>query len=168
MKRIFFSPMLFITLVSVLLLTTTAQSATREVGPGKTYTKIQPAINAAGPGDTILVYDGTYIENINFLGKAITVKSVWGASNTIIDGNASGTVVTFDQGEGAGSVLDGFTIRNGNNINAGGISCYLSSSPTITKCNSQQKDADSDGVGDVCDPSPNCGGCGQPACEQQC
>jgi hypothetical protein len=25
-----------------------------------------------------------------------------------------------------------------------------------------------DGIGDVCDPTPGCGGCGQPACEQQC
>jgi len=35
-------------------------------------------------------------------------------------------------------------------------------------CNSQQLDADVDGAGDVCDTSPGCGGCGQPACEQEC
>jgi hypothetical protein len=33
--------------------------------------------------------------------------------------------------------------------------------------NSQQYDADGDGIGDVCDAAPGCGGCGQPACEQQ-
>jgi len=35
-------------------------------------------------------------------------------------------------------------------------------------CNTGQLDADGDGAGDVCDVSPGCGGCGQPACEQQC
>jgi hypothetical protein len=35
-------------------------------------------------------------------------------------------------------------------------------------CNTEQRDVDSDGKGDVCDSTPGCGGCGQPACEQQC
>jgi hypothetical protein len=36
----------------------------------------------------------------------------------------------------------------------------------LNKYNPQQRDADSDGVGDVCDAAPGCGGCGQAACEQ--
>ena len=47
---------------------------------------IQAGINVANNGDTVLVAPGTYTENINFMGKAITVKSSKGASVTIIDG----------------------------------------------------------------------------------
>jgi len=98
------------------------------------HATIQAAIDAAVNGDTVLVSDGTYTENINFEGKAITIKSVNGASVTIIDGNAVTTVVTFSSEETSDSVLDGFTIRNGavavNSTTGSGI--YVSnSSPTI-------------------------------------
>ena len=49
---------------------------------------IQAGINAASNGDTVLVDPGTYYENIDFLGKAITVTSSGGAAQTIIDGGA--------------------------------------------------------------------------------
>jgi len=106
------------------------KAATLEVGPGGyPYTSIQTAINDAAPGDVVLVHDGTYIENINFQGKAITVRSENGAAQTIIDGNSVAVVVNFSNGEGAASVLDGFTLTRGH----GGILC-ASSSPTIRNC----------------------------------
>jgi hypothetical protein len=93
---------------------------------------IQAAINAATNGQTVLVSAGTYRENINFLGKAITVTSASGPATTIIDGSSNGTVVTFDTNESISSVLNGFTIQNGSASFIGSGVYISNSSPTIT------------------------------------
>ena len=77
------------------------------------YSTIQDAIDSAFIGDVIVVRAGTYVENIDFMGKAITVESESGAALTVIDGSQSGSVVLFNKGEGALSVLEGFTLTNG-------------------------------------------------------
>lgn len=97
------------------------------------FPTIQAAIAAAAPGDTVLVAAGIYRERIDFLGKEITVASTAGAAATTIDGSAAGRVVSFTTGEGRGSVLEGFTIRNGavtEGDDGAGIGIF-NSSPTI-------------------------------------
>ncbi len=98
------------------------------------YPTIQDAIDAAVRGDEVLVGDGTYVENLDFLGKAITVQSVNGPQVTTIDGNGTASVVTFANQEGAGSRLEGFTITNGQASSGGGIRCDSYASPVIENC----------------------------------
>lgn len=114
------------------------------------YNAIQVAINNADNGDNIIVYPGTYYENINYLGKNITLSSTNPndpsiVDSTIIDGGGNNTVVTFENGETEQAVLSGFTIENGytafdwddwdgyNLPNGGGILITNESSPIITK-----------------------------------
>jgi hypothetical protein len=92
---------------------------------------IQEAIMAAAPGDTVLVAPGTYVENVNFLGKAITVMSEGGPAVTVIDGNWSGPVVAFTNGEPRGAMLRGFTVQGGASSFDGGGVRIQNSSPTI-------------------------------------
>ncbi len=114
------------------LLATAALAQTIQVGPAQPYTTIQSGINAAVNGDTVLVAPGTYNENINFNGKAITVTSSGGAAVTIIDGGQMAPAVTFMNGETSASTISGFTIQHGGSFTAvpGGIYLYMTS-PTI-------------------------------------
>lgn len=106
------------------------------------FPTIQDAIDAALDGDTVLVLDGVYTgegnRDINFKGKAITVKSKNGPENCIID--CQGTEqephrgFKFISGENADTILSGMTIVNGCADKGGGIYCGENSSPTILAC----------------------------------
>jgi hypothetical protein len=93
---------------------------TLHVGPGQTYPTLQSGINAANTGDTVLVAPGTYRENINFNGKAITVTSSGGAAVTTIDGGGVGPAVTFATYEPRSAVLSNFTITHGGTLTSVG------------------------------------------------
>ncbi len=119
---------------------------------------IQTGINAATNTDTVLVQPGTYVENINYNGKNITVGSLFLTtqdtiyiSQTIIDGNQDGSVVTFESGEDSTTVLAGFTVINGNGTEygsymyGGGIYCNVNSSPSLTNITIIDNSADRGG-----------------------
>jgi len=103
------------------------------------FTTIQAAISAASDGDTIYVFSGTYVENINYNGKNISIIGE-DRETTIIDGNQSGRVVTLNSGE-SNALLKYFTIQNGHTVydgsssesnNGGGI--YIGAVATIQNC----------------------------------
>lgn len=138
-----------------ILATGVATGATIKVFPDGT---IQAGIDEAQPGDVVLVAPGTYLENINFNGKAITVQNLPNQSpeQTIIDGQKQGNVVTI----GDGATLDGFTVQNGETrFFGGGIRC--TGSPTITNCRIKDNTTFQGGGGIFCanKSSPNISGC---------
>lgn len=105
------------------------------------FGSVKAALTGVTSGDTIVVRAGTYYEpGIDFLGKAVTLISEKGPSQTVLDGDFQDTVVIFHSGEGRDSVLDGFTITNGRQWDGGGIlvkreaSTDPTLSPTIQNC----------------------------------
>ena len=122
---------------------------------------IQAGIDAAYYLDTVLVADGTWTgtgnKNLDFKGKAITVKSENGPEYCIIDCEYDGRGFYFHSGEGVNSVLSGFTITNGND-SGGGI--YSNAAPTITNCIITYNTTSSEGGGIYCrDGNPTISNC---------
>ncbi|MFA5423190.1 MAG: right-handed parallel beta-helix repeat-containing protein [Phycisphaerae bacterium] len=105
------------------------------------FATIQHAIETALDGDTVIVADGVYTgtgnRDIDFLGKAIIVKSQNGPNDCIIDCQASGSnphrAFYFHNNEDANSILGGFAITNGYSDLGGAVYCQ-NSSPTIKNC----------------------------------
>lgn len=103
---------------------------------------VQAGIDAASAqGGEVWVATGMYNERIvlrsfsylygGFAGTESTRdERNWTENTSVLDGNSASSVVTAASGQGL-SVIDGFTIQNGNAENGGGIYCAYSS-PTIS------------------------------------
>jgi hypothetical protein len=102
------------------------------------YPTIQEGIDQSADGDTVLVWPGTWYENLDFDGHKVVLASLFlktrdtvYISRTTIDGSGVRTVIHFWCGEDSTAQVVGFTIQNGHDFNGGGICCWNNSSPTI-------------------------------------
>lgn len=108
------------------------------------FATIQRGIDAAVDGSTVLVWPGVYTgdgnRDLDFGGKAITVRSENGPSYCIIDCNGSPNEphqgFTFQSGEGPNSILSGFTVTGGysNDKYWQLINCEPNCTPRIINC----------------------------------
>ena len=102
------------------------------------FDSIQEAIEVAAEHATIRVCPGTYVETIDFLGKALDVNGLDPNSDIpqpwpIIDANYSGVVVTFNSNEDPNSGLTGFVLTRGLGETAGAVLC-TGASPRLSHC----------------------------------
>jgi hypothetical protein len=119
------TPMKTITAIIILCITAITNHAailTVKTDGSGNFTIIQQAYLAAASGDTILVYPGTYFENLdlNIPGKNITIASLYLTTQdaayihiTVINGSQSGSCIAVRETGQALVVIDGFTITNG-------------------------------------------------------
>jgi hypothetical protein len=138
---------------------------TLKVGGSGSYSTIQSAINEANDGDTILVAQGTYNENI-IINKYTNIKLQGGWNKnfttkidnntlTIIDGGGYGSVFNINAYSNISIILEieGFTIQNGISENGGGINAgssgedsYLSLTMKNNSIKGNQSSNDGGGV----------------------
>jgi len=104
------------------------------------FSTIQGAIDNAVDGDIVLVEPGSYVGNINFLDKNITLASLIYSGfrpdeieSSILDGGGEGSVITIDEGQDQSTILLGFEITNGSTEEYGGGILIEDSSPTIDR-----------------------------------
>ena len=99
---------------------------------GTYYNTIQAALDDADNDNTIEVSDGTYDETITFpFIKKIILRSINGASSTIIRGNDDSATVISDSPR-EGTTLEGFTLTHANGDKGRGI--YTNGNLTIKNC----------------------------------
>ena len=101
---------------------------------------IQAAINAAAPGDTVVVHPGAYPETVRFTTADLILTSLDPAdpatvAATLISGApaepGARPGVVFASGAGSGAVLSGFTVSTGSGR---GIHCTDGATPTLAHC----------------------------------
>lgn len=100
MKRIFSILFALVLVLSFSLVTASPVKAAIINVPGD-YLTIQAAIDAAAPGDTIVVAAGVYNEQVN-VNKSVTVK---GEDWPVVNGQPSAFLIT-----GAGATVKGFDV----------------------------------------------------------
>ena len=111
--------MLLCLLLSLTILMQALQYDIRQDGLGDFIT-IQEGINVAANGDTVLVYPGVYYENLEIIGKNITLGSLYLTTGddfyvnyTILDGNHQSSVIRVEDAAGYfGVSIAGFTIQH--------------------------------------------------------
>ncbi len=102
--------------VIVVMLTSTAFGA--EIHVPESYATIQEAVDAAVEGDTIIVGDGTYIENI-MVNKTLVIRSENGTSQTFVQAQDTGRHIFWVLADQV--TIEGFTITGASDGGAAGI-----------------------------------------------
>jgi len=134
-------------ILTIMIIPCLAATYTVDANGAGDYPTIQAAIDDANDDDEIILLPGIFTgdgnRDIDFLGKAITVRSIDPndsgiAAATIIDCNGTESNphhgFHFQNGEDSNSILSGLTIIHGyNESGASGIFCE-NSGPTIRNC----------------------------------
>jgi hypothetical protein len=114
------------------------------------FHSIQTALDSCSDGDTVIVGPGVYSENITWpQTKGIHLLSDLGPVHTTIQAAIDSSVISMLTKVDSSTVIQGFTIRNGNATNGGGILC-VRASPVIRDNVIIQNFASSNGAGVYC------------------
>ena len=105
------------------------------------YASIQAAVDASRDGDEVLVFPGTYAENVNVGRRIVTLRSAAGPATTVVDGSGNeASVLTYRVDGRATCVLDGFHITGGLARDGGGVNAH-GSDLLIRNCRFSQNEA---------------------------
>ena len=141
-------------------------------GVGETFIDAVNNISVTVDSDTVTGFEVT-IDNDGFDTTDTDNDSIFDSSDNCPD--TCNPLQLDADGDVTGDSCDGTPGCGGCGESACEVSCDIDSDGILNSsdncpntCNSEQSDSDGDSVGDVCDETPGCGGCGQAACETEC
>ncbi len=117
-----------------------------DVGGSGAFTTIQPALDAASEGDTILVLPGTYTgaenRDLDFDGKNLVLRSNGGdPGDTVIDCEFLGRAIFLNGAQGRSTIIENLSFRNGLHASSGGAIYCFGASPSVRYCYFTENDA---------------------------
>jgi hypothetical protein len=118
-------------LILCLLSGTSCSALSATINVPADFPSIQAAIVAAANGDEVLVAPGVYVEQIDFLGKGLALRSTGGAALTTISApGGAAPLVTITTATGT-VTIDGFTISGATLASGSGAGINATSSTVI-------------------------------------
>ncbi len=136
---------LFLGFITMVLLVTAIDAKTITVDddlsecPSANFTSIQVAINNSADGDSILIYNGTYRENV-VVNKMLNLT---GIGMPVIDGMKNGNVINIVSND---CIIDNFKMTNGSYSDWDGGAVYINSQNNIIKNNTISYNRDTAGI----------------------
>lgn len=103
-------------ILALFSMSSVAQPGTLTVGEGGQYSGIQAAVNAASPGDTIIVYSGTYRENVVVDKQLNLAGEDTGRGKPVVDADRAGSAILLS---GGNINVFGFALTGSSYDNAG-------------------------------------------------
>lgn len=116
-SRLFSRTCIALMISAALSIPSSALSATIYVGFGQTYETIQEGVDAAGVGDTVIVKDGLYSENVT-INKRLTLQSENGYDWVELTAASSGNAITVTAD---GVTISDLTVSDAHGADAAGI-----------------------------------------------
>ncbi|MGD9118576.1 MAG: NosD domain-containing protein, partial [Dehalococcoidia bacterium] len=112
---------------------------------GADYTTIQAAVDAAAEGDTIIVKDGTYTENVEIMTDSLTIQSENGRASTIVE--AADPLLDVFYIDANYVTIDGFTAQGVTEEWYAGITIMYSGGDFLTGCIVKNNDCSDNDIG---------------------
>ena len=122
-----------------------------EGSPDEPFLRVQSALDAAAPGDTVLlksgVYEGVLNVDLQLDPKAIVLRGDGDLGEVVLDGGEESRILNLLPGEGSGPVIENLILRGGFHEDRGGAVLAQGSAARFKDCRFENNRAANEAFG---------------------